>query len=72
MYTFSFTYSDKRVAKFDHINEVQYSYFEDTVVKGDDILHHQFPLNCNLHLYSEKTNHTVSSTNLTSITVTKE
>lgn len=72
MYHFLITY-EKGFAEYDHINRVEYTRFSlDTVVEGDDILKHRFPLETNLYLFSDESTYSVSAKGITSIQVDKE
>lgn len=72
MYTVMFYYSDKSFQEYNHITRIEYYDVVDHVVTGDEISTHQFPIQYDKHLFSEKTNYTVSATNVKSIAITKE
>ena len=73
MYTFMFYYENNTFQEFDHIIRVEYvNVIDEVTVSKDEILKHNFPVNYDMHLFSENANHTASSNKLRTISVTKE
>lgn len=73
MCTFIFEYEDKSKLTFPHVKQVKYSLAgTGTVVDGDSILTHNFPVNVKLSLFSDDFNVSVSANQLRCITVKKE
>lgn len=73
MYTFMFLYENNTFQEFEHIIRVEYvNAIDEVTVSTDEILKHNFPVNYGIHLFSENANHTASSKNLRTISVTKE
>ncbi|MBA1335905.1 MAG: hypothetical protein HPY66_1723 [Firmicutes bacterium] len=73
MYTFKFYYADNTFLTFEHIIKVKYGSASTAVeVPENEILSHKFPISYDLHLFSEKASHAVSSKNLKTISITKE
>lgn len=65
--------SKKSIRTYEHINKITYSdMVDDVVMEGDDILTHQFPINFDLHLYSETGSYTISSDVIGTFEINKE
>ena len=73
MYTLRFWFDDKHDEEFKEIEKVEYATITQTVsVTGDEIFAHKFPLDRDMHLFSEKTNYIVSHKGLKRIDIEKE
>ena len=73
MFSFKFTYTGRKEIFAEGINKVIYRIVGiETVVEGEDILTHQFPTSCTLHLYSEDRNYSISNDGLISICVMRD
>ncbi len=65
--------SKKLVRTYEHISKITYSdMVDDVVVEGDDILTHQFPINFDMHLYSETGSYSISSDIIGAFEIEKE
>lgn len=71
MFNFEFVYKDKSKLCAENIVKVTYINFDDVVVENEEILTHAFPVSCDLHLYSEERNYTISSNGLVSINISR-
>lgn len=72
MCTFIFRYTDGSEHEFNNINRVEYVRSSTIVVNSNELLTHRFPTKCDLHLFSETSNFTVSGIDLVWIEVAKE
>lgn len=72
MFDFDFEYRDRRTISINAINEVvYYAAGLKTVVSGEDILSHKFPVNVDLSLKGEGCNHSISHDGLLKISITR-
>lgn len=73
MYFISFKFNDGHYEEFEHITKVEYATVANQVsVSGDDIFNHKFPLDYNMHLFSEKANYLLSHKGIARIDIEKE
>jgi len=73
MFKFQFIYNDKSYQEFEHITKVKYfNAIDDVVVSENEILEHDFPVSCDMHLYAEGANYSASCKGLKFISITKE
>lgn len=72
MFDFTFDYKDKRSISINAINEVTYyaAVFE-TVVSGEEILTHRFPVDVDLQLKGKDCNYSVSHDGLLKISIVR-
>lgn len=72
MFDFDFEYKDKRKISISAINEVVYyaAGFK-TVVSGEEILSHKFPVNVDLSLKGKDCNHSISHDGLLKISIVR-
>ena len=65
--------SKKSVRTYEHITKITYSdLVDDVVVENADILTHQFPIDYELHLYSETGNYVISPDVIGTFEIEKE
>lgn len=74
MYTVSIMdKSKKSVRTYEHINKIAYSdLVDEVVVENNDILTYNFPIDFDLHLYSDTGNYVVSSDIIGALEIKKE
>lgn len=72
MCTFIFCYTDGSKCNFQHIKKAMYIKSEIVTVDEQNLLTHRFPMNCDLHLFCDNSNFTVSGHNLLYIEINKE
>lgn len=73
MFSLLFRYENNSFQEYSNIKEVFYRTIVDEVtVTGEDIFKHRFPLDRNLHLYSDESSYIISAKGLKEISVTRE